>query len=94
MGPKYSKLSIFAKFFLVSISRMSQLQFLGGCLTRRYEISITLQSPVEVVLCIIFDVMIYLLGEQIDSVCLWCNHQHISMANRAYLFQHLKNKTN
>ena len=93
MGPKYSKLSIFTKFPLVSISRMSQLLFLGGFLIRRSEISIMSQSPVEVVLCIIFDVMIYLLGEQIESVCLRCNHQHNSMANRAYLIQHLKTKT-
>ena len=71
---------------------MSQLQFMGDCLTRRSETSITSQAPVEVILRIIFDVMIYLLGEQIDSVCLRCNHHHISMANRAYLFQRLKNK--
>ena len=64
MGPKYSKLSVFAKFLLVSISRMSQSQFLSGCLTRRPEISVTSQSPVEVVLCIIFDVMIYLLCDR------------------------------
>ena len=55
-------LCILAKFPLVSIfltNNMSQLQFLGGCLTRRPEILTTSQSSVEIVLCVILDVLIY-----------------------------------
>ena len=73
MGPKHSKLSVFAKFPLVSISRMSQSQFLSGCLTRRPEISVTSQSPVEVALRIIFDLMIYLLCDR--KIFGNCEHQ-------------------
>ena len=38
---------------------MLQLQFLGGCLTKRLEVLVTLQSPAEIGLCVIFDIMIY-----------------------------------
>ena len=48
---------------------MLQLQVLGGCLTRRPEILVTLQSPAEIVLSVIFDIMIYF-TQQINSVCL------------------------
>ena len=59
MGPKYSMVSIFAKFplvYCIFFNNMLQLQFLDGCLTRRPEIFITLQSPVGIALCVIFDV--------------------------------------
>ena len=42
---------------------MLQLQFLGGCLTTSPEILVIFQSPVEIVLCVIFDVSFILLDE-------------------------------
>ena len=45
---------------------MSQLQFLGGYLTRRPEILVTSQFPAEIVLCVIFDVIYF--TRRINSV--------------------------
>ena len=54
------------KFTFHSIHcNMSQLQFLGGCLTRRPEILVTLQSPAEIVLCVICDIRIYSTRQQV-----------------------------
>ena len=47
---------------------MFQSKFLGGCLTRRPEILVTLQSPAEIVGCH-FHVMIYF-SRRINFVCL------------------------
>ena len=54
MGPKYIMFCIFAKLSLVStfLINMLQMQF-------RSEILVTLQFPVEILLCVILDVMIY-----------------------------------
>ena len=48
---------------------MSQLQFQGGCLTRRPKILVTSQSPAEIVLRVIFGIMIHS-NWRISSVCL------------------------